>query len=744
MSDVLEIREFFAEGRNQGKSHVLLHITEPSTPKELERGYFFALAEIKNGRIEQIEQIQQMIDDLETGYYSEEGGENSFELTLEYLNRRGHHLLQHENSTIDCLVGTMNGGKITFAHHGQPTALVIYQTKERYESISIIDNNHETDHSPSLFSELMQGKIQKGDYFYIATPNVEQYLSPDRVQKIITSRPAKESAQHIQKVLTDIRSELSFGGVIFHLFPQAEIPKTGKLPFYLKRGSADSLSHMVNAQQNTDETLHPPLWGQAGKTLKKYFGDKEILSNETRTNPEKKCESNYRLRPKTVQKNRLLNMILAGLSQALIMLGKIIYFILSSCVILIKNFFISAFIIISNKGGQRRQIIGQINQSIKRRRYALANLPLLSKILLGATVAFAFIFIGSIIFLKIKTANEAAARDYANHIQAIIDKKNAADASLIYNDEGRAFTLLKEAKDAIAQLPTKTKTQKTKIQELITDVETSLTKIRKIITVEPELLADITKTRAEAKTIRLASIGNNLMAYGEGDNHLYVVDKNTGVVTDKPHEAIPALLNASTPKENDWTIFLTGANSIAQLDKDNFTLSRRDISFPGDNADLTSLFVYDRKIYTLDAKNGQIYRHRAIQSGYERGTPWLKNSTTELTDGVSLAIDGDIYVLKQNGEIAKFTNGEKQTFSLKGIDPVLAQPTELWTYSDLAEIYILEPTNKRVVVINKEGKLIRQITASVWKQPTGMAVDDEAKRVYVLDDNKIYYFPLSN
>ena len=44
----VDIREFFVEGDDQKTSHVLLHITEPSTAEEIEKGYFLALCEINN------------------------------------------------------------------------------------------------------------------------------------------------------------------------------------------------------------------------------------------------------------------------------------------------------------------------------------------------------------------------------------------------------------------------------------------------------------------------------------------------------------------------------------------------------------------------------------------------------------------------------------------------------------------------------------------------------------------------
>ena len=45
----MHLNEFFVEGSSPEESHVLLNITEPSTPEERGKGYFFAICEIFNG-----------------------------------------------------------------------------------------------------------------------------------------------------------------------------------------------------------------------------------------------------------------------------------------------------------------------------------------------------------------------------------------------------------------------------------------------------------------------------------------------------------------------------------------------------------------------------------------------------------------------------------------------------------------------------------------------------------------------
>ena len=111
-----------------------------------------------------------------------------------------------------------------------------------------------------------------------------------------------------------------------------------------------------------------------------------------------------------------------------------------------------------------------------------------------------------------------------------------------------------------------------------------------------------------------------------------------------------------------------------------------------------------------------------------------------MSDIVSITIDGDLFVLKQNGEILKFTAGDQQPFNVSGLDPGLDKPIEIWSYTNVKNIYILEPTNKRVVILNKQGKLLQQYTANEWKNPTGMVVDEPNKVIYLLDNEKVYRF----
>ena len=184
MPSVLEVQEFFVEGRDPGKAHVLLHIAEPTAPHEKERGYLFALVEIAQGSPEQIQKFQELIDEVETAFYAkEERREYLLERVLQNINKKGGILLDYPGSAIHCIVGTIRGQAVALAYHGAPIAALIYSGGEHLEATEII-SPEPTDSGTALFSEIVEGSMGPGDYIYVATPHVGDHFTPDRVRKL--------------------------------------------------------------------------------------------------------------------------------------------------------------------------------------------------------------------------------------------------------------------------------------------------------------------------------------------------------------------------------------------------------------------------------------------------------------------------------------------------------------------------------------------------------------------------------
>ncbi len=743
----VDIREFFVEGNDQKSSHVLLHITEPSTEEESEKGYFLALCEINNGSIEHIEQMQEIIDDIEAGYYdtaNQDGEKSPFELTLEYINRKNSGILDKKVS-IHCLVAVVKKDNISISYHGTPHAILFYKQKNHTNTFNILDEHTDEEDGATLFSSVIEGNINPEDKIFLMTPQVADHFSYDRLQKIIGSRNIQQSVSHIEKVLRNLHDKSSFGGILCKYLAQKEGLQTtnNSLSSRTDQSSAESLDQLLQSERDTAETLSPPLFGSLKKKIKK---DKKQKSSSKKSSKKRRRivrdnikESNYRPR-RDEEIQSLKSTILVSVGRALVQSCIGLINIIKKIAIVIGKIFIMLFILITNKNNSRKESIQSFKNTGHNIGQYLKNLPFFSKILLIGTILAAMLFVVSITGIKIKEENKIREQAYINHIQAIEDKISAADASMIYNDSSKALTLLREAQKLIDTIPDNKKNTEEIALQFSSLVEESLLKLRNIEVVSPKLLANLQSQYPEANIQKIARIDNTLIAYGPDDKSFYNFDLDTQNSEVHSHDIIPNIASASTPKEQDKIVFLSDSQHVSDYNKETKTLSKNDINYPSEKVDIADIFVYNLRLYAVDRDGNQIYKHNKTKTGYDKGSSWIKTEGADVSDATSLAVDGDIFVLKADGEIFKFVSGEKEEFNITGLDPKLANPTILWTYNDVENIYILEPSGKRVVVLNKEGKLLNQYTAEEWQNPTGMIVDEAGGTIYILDSNKIYSF----
>ncbi|PIT86808.1 MAG: hypothetical protein COU33_01085, partial [Candidatus Magasanikbacteria bacterium CG10_big_fil_rev_8_21_14_0_10_43_6] len=361
MSDVFELHEFFVEGRRKGASHVLLHISEPAIGEHA-KGYFFGLCEIRNGTIEQIEYLQEMIDEIESSYYTLEQNERThpFETVLEHVNKRSHHILGNAHTQIDCFLGVIQGDHLLFAIHGTPLAYILYEKKSGWKSIHLIEQQQAASsvhEATQLFSTITEGSLATGDFLFVGTPDVAEHFSFDRLQKIISSRSTQASVDHIQRVLEQLRSDDSFGGILFHKPKKEQVRKTGKqLKTTQNRGSAASLQSLAEKQRKTTETLSPPLAQKTKQVVSSVF------SKEQKHHPPgSSMESNFRPRQERYkQKESLGNTILVSAGKAIVfgLIG--IGTLLKKLGLMLFRLFTILFLLTTNYGRQRQQVVNEM------------------------------------------------------------------------------------------------------------------------------------------------------------------------------------------------------------------------------------------------------------------------------------------------------------------------------------------------------------------------------------------------
>ena len=737
MTTFLNIKEFFVQGGVQKKSHVLLHITEPQSLEEKEKGYFFALLELKGADAEIVEQLQDIITTIEEGIYETEDSADAtaLEATLEFVNRRSRHILANKKISLSFLVGLAKDNTISFAYHGHPSAIVVYRKKDdSYDYIPLIAEADKG--SDQLFSAVLEGKLTSRDMFVVTTPHTRRYITEDDILQHIVSHGSSQAIKKVEQELAAKRDGNSYGGLLIQFSKQpAVIAKKQKRE--KTKDANESIDSLLGTQDKTGNIIYPSLVGSLRKILSSSVKNIKKTNKKSKSS-KKSVETNYRPRQEKTfedEEETTVGKILIVLGKTITTVGYVLASVATHILFFLKQIIVGSFYLITNNRQKRKIVIADMKASIGRKQAYLKSLPVMSRILLFAVIFFTILFLGSIWFVKAKEAKEARIAADIQQVQTIEDKLDAAEATTIYGDANKALILVKEAERLVQELPTDSDKKIEQKQMFETQIQQIFNDARKLTTVETEQLISLSEISQTIKHLEL--IDDTLIAYSDIDNNHITIDVITKKVETIDHAAISPLVSATTPKEEDTTIFISGDQNIAGLNKEGFTVSSKTIDFPVQNADISSAFVYNRRLYTVDTANNQIYKHNPTQTGYGKGTQWLNNDV-DLSKAVDIAIDGDVLILGSDGKILKFESGNAKPFSIKGVDPELNEPTAFWTYNDIDYIAILEPTNKRLILLNKDGSLIDQITDMRWEAPTGLAIDADEDIAYVLDKGVIY------
>ncbi len=407
-----------------------------------------------------------------------------------------------------------------------------------------------------------------------------------------------------------------------------------------------------------------------------------------------------------------------------------------SIALTITNFLSALFFIATNIGERRRTILAVWEQNWKTYKEHFKNLPPLTKILFSLSIVLIIAFISSVWYISAQKTKSTAEQKFTDQLKTLKEKKDSAESYLIYNDEAKASSEIMEAKNILAGADCLTDTHQSACSELQKQIDALALRVKKETIITPELIYDW--SNITISLTGLAKINNKIIAFSKENPDLYVYDLLT-----KTSKTITTDVNTSgftakaVPKENDYAIFVYNKNKLLQYNPVDDTMKTIEITYPNDNTNITGLVIYNRKLYTIDAGNNQIYKHDNIKSGFGAGRIWIKDGS-KISNPIDITIDGDVFVAENSGAISKFNAGKKEGFDISIIDPRLTQINNLWTYNDLQYLYILDTTQNRLVILKKDGQLYKQLTSKTFLAPTGMAIEETDRIGYVLDGNKLY------
>lgn len=728
---------------NPQKSKVLnkIFVAAPTILQEKKIGIIFYLAEIP-ATDDFNQTIINLIDnEAKHNFYTlenlEEGKplEDLFEDFLYRLNKKIHRLIQEEKTLFDLekinvIIGIIqpdySDKKISFNIHFSQTGKIemILIQKIGYKNYKLTQVNKSADSGTAkpnpfkFFSNIISGKLANEDYLVLSNCAILDYISLDKLKSAATTLPADKLVEHFKSLLIEVDEKISFGFIVFNL-------RVEKDYFEETRTIAiETMPKIDSGKMTLPEIKKIP------ELIQKEKPKKNLLAKLFRGKKMVVVQEKIADIPEQIDKSQTK------------------YSFWQKLKLLVKKSFKpikKTKTILEMEKSKRDNLVERWSQQklkkIDTQITGIKKISLLSKTLLIFGVIFAILFIISLSFLNQKQKKGRNENLFNQLAAQIEEKKNLAESSLIYNDETKAKQSVKEAFVLLEQLPQNNDEQQKEFEKLSAEIKAMDQKLKRLVNIlESSPFMDFAKELNGASINKIIKYSDNLFAWQAQDNKIYQIDlttKKISLINYTPLN-IGEFKNAAAYDASAKAILLLHQdNKLTKLNLADKTLTPQEIKLPG-NAEIADFEIYNNKLYLVDSKNNQIYKYQIIEAGFANQKNWLAEKNVDLSGAVSMAIDSNLYLLERNGQILKFYTGKKQNFAIKNLEPILTNPIKIHTSLDDQYIYILEPAGKRLIIADKDGKLIIQYYSEKFSNLKDFAVLEKAKKIYLLNDQQLY------
>lgn len=157
------------------------------------------------------------------------------------------------------------------------------------------------------------------------------------------------------------------------------------------------------------------------------------------------------------------------------------------------------------------------------------------------------------------------------------------------------------------------------------------------------------------------------------------------------------------------------------------------------NRQTTLIEAFASYVYVLNPEKRNIYRYSRQESGFSEPIGWVSGSARFSYDQVtSWSIDGDIWIATREGKVHKLSSGTEQNFNIVGLSEPITGSIMLFTHDALANVYLLEADQQRLIVLNKQGEFLKQVKSTSLASTTALFVSEERQTAYATSGSIVY------
>ena len=696
--------------------------------KEKNGGYLMGIIEIRATKISESEKISQtIINSLKDNYYDQINSspdpqklnlETVFEYALQKTNTALTEMIQigHINLTLENLnyviaIAKPNQEKkeidLYFTHQGLINVHLLHKTKQNnYKVMNIVDNTPQVKEGQNeklkIFASTLSGKIYPNDAIYISSEIFNNYIPAHKVNKIASQNDLSTSIDYFKNLINNVKnnSPLTYCSIFIKMEEKRAISETPV--------SQKSMNRLITTKETTEKYLTPTFALNLQENIRKLL--KLFKRNKT-----KKHLHDPKERPK----------VKFGFVKYCVNMLKIIF-------TPIIAFFVFLFKVVTGKKKfKRKKDLTEPKTAMKSSAKKLLTLHRTNKAILVVIVVLIVALVSSIFWIKHRKVVKQEQLVYSEQVQSAKNLINNAQVNLIYKNNNKSLELIKQAEEIVKYLPQASNDQQANFSELDKQINTIKNKLLNIEKIVPQLITEIAGETPPTLDF-VQKIGSTVIV--SESNKVHEIDLNNKTVTATVDSSQGDIIKSLQDEEN--SLFITNQNKLVQYDIANNQFVDKSISWSGQET--TSTTYYADRIYAINALDEQIYKYSGSGDSFGSGSAWIKDKKSAvLTQAIDLTIDGDIYVLTKTGTIYKFFTGDLQEFSSPAIEPEATDLAKIYTTPELTNLYILDPAGKRIIVIGKDGNLVKQYHFD----SVDTAISDfflEGNTIYLIAGNKVY------
>ncbi len=182
-------------------------------------------------------------------------------------------------------------------------------------------------------------------------------------------------------------------------------------------------------------------------------------------------------------------------------------------------------------------------------------------------------------------------------------------------------------------------------------------------------------------------------------------------------------------------LFFAEPNTLLRVDSDarieNFELK----ALPS----FGSMVSFDKNLYILNSQQGTIAKYEDPLNNASAPLAWMSEASQEKPMGAkSITIDGNIWVLTQDNTLQRYFGGLWQDDVRPLVFPLLKNAIMAKAFPGLPYLYILDPSESRVILLSKSGDLVKQYHIRIQDPLLDFTVSKNGNTLYLLAGSRVF------